>query len=314
MPAFYVSVPDVSGVPPVLRLPQDAIASASQNLLDAADGIAEIAATPLATLGSVSETAASAGLNISAASGLVSSYPSPLMIAAAPGVSAAAIGIAGITVSISASPSALVGSIAPSLANLSVSLNAALAPFVSAFPGASSTFPSGSGSSQAPQWGVFDANGNAVVTADNVIGIEYKQDWAIADSPIENGGFETYDKVEYPFDMQVTFSSGGSLANRQALLDSVDAIADDLNLYSVVTPDKTYLNVNLSHYDYVRTDGRSGLIKLTASFIEIREIGAASFSQTATPSGANPASGGVVQTVPPSSGQTNVLSGLPGGP
>src|ERR1039458_9113877 len=84
------------------------------------------------------------------------------------------------------------------------------------------------GSSSASQWGIF-LNGAAVIQAESVVDFTYKQEWVIADYPVEQGGFVSYDKVQRPFDVRVRYSAGGDTANREALLASVAAIAGDLN-------------------------------------------------------------------------------------
>jgi hypothetical protein len=70
------------------------------------------------------------------------------------------------------------------------------------------------------QWGIFQ-NGVPIVTADTVSSFEYKQEWALSDFPVEQGGFASYDKVHIPYDVRFRFVSGGSEANRAALLSSI---------------------------------------------------------------------------------------------
>ena len=74
------------------------------------------------------------------------------------------------------------------------------------------------------QWGVF-SGGAPVITADTVTSLDYKQEWAISDFPVERGAFESYDKVALPYDARVRFAAGGSAANREALLGSIAAVA-----------------------------------------------------------------------------------------
>src|SRR5258708_40358358 len=81
-----------------------------------------------------------------------------------------------------------------------------------------------------PQWGIFK-DGIAVVIADSVITVDYKQDWTIATFPVEQGGFESYDKVSNPFDVRVRVASGGFEVARQALLESIEAVANSLDLF-----------------------------------------------------------------------------------
>lgn len=152
---------------------------------------------------------------------------------------------------------------------------------------------------QPEQWGIF-LNGRPVVLADNVLSFTYKSEFAIADYPIEQGGFETYDKVTIPFDVRFRFSCGGSLANRAAFLAGLDTIAPDrTNLYTAVSPEKTYGPVTVSHVDYNRTARDVGLITADVWCLNIRVSGASPFQSTASPSGADPANGGTVQATSP---------------
>ena len=149
-----------------------------------------------------------------------------------------------------------------------------------------------------PQWGIF-LGGAPVIVADTVASVEYKQEFAISDYPVEEGGFETYDKVYIPFDVRVRFAAGGSESNRQALLDSIAAIIGDLNFYDVVTPEAIYSSVNLMHYDYRRT-ATNGVGLIVADVwcrqvsVTVQEAG----TSTAAPSGAAPVTPGPVQPGP----------------
>lgn len=146
-----------------------------------------------------------------------------------------------------------------------------------------------------PEWGIFK-NGQPVVTADTVTALGFKKDWAIADYHVERGAFESYDKVETPFDMRVRFAAGGSAEARQTLLESVAAIASDLNLYDVVTPEAIFQNVNVRHYDFQRTAQNGvGLLVVDVWLQEIRQTVAETGTGSAAPSGASPVNGGTVQ-------------------
>lgn len=120
------------------------------------------------------------------------------------------------------------------------------------------------------QWGIY-YQGEPVVLADNVLEMEYKQDWTIADYQMEEGAFESYDKVSNPFRIQLAFSRGGSVGARQNFINSISSIAGDLNQYDVYTPEVNYTNCNIEHYDYRRqaTNGM-GLITVYVTLVQVR--------------------------------------------
>ena len=142
----------------------------------------------------------------------------------------------------------------------------------------------GYGANAAQQWGVF-LGGAPVIVFDTFVSIDYRQGWSTSDYPIEQGGFESYNKVQIPFDVRVKFAAGGSEENRAALLASVAAIAGDLKLYSVVTPEKVYTSVNVQHYDYHRTSTNGvGMITIEMWLLEIRTtVSEASTTSSGTP-------------------------------
>lgn len=159
-----------------------------------------------------------------------------------------------------------------------------------------------------PQWGLFDEDGTPVIEADSVTRVEYRRDWNVADFPIEEGGFEAYDKVANPFMARVTFVAGGSQANRERFLASIEEIAGDLEKYTLVTPEVSYANVNITHYDYARTASQGvGLMSVVVWVQEIRE-GAESATVAKEPSGAETTTGGQVQsTAAPETQRTSIL-------
>lgn len=157
-----------------------------------------------------------------------------------------------------------------------------------------------------PIWGVFQ-DGVEVLTPDTFLSLGYKQSWSISDYPIEQGGFESYDKVNSPFDVKIRIATGGSQGQRQFLLNQVEAIAGTLDLYDVVTPEKVYFGVNVSHFDYHRRsqDG-VGVMVIELWFTQIRVTQTATFSNTKSPTATDAVSGGVVQTNNPSDDQKKI--------
>lgn len=157
----------------------------------------------------------------------------------------------------------------------------------------------------APQWGIF-LDGRPVIVADSVVTFGFKQDWPIADYQVEEGAFESYDKVETPFLTRVRLACGGSTSRRQAFLDSVSAIVGDLNLYDVVTPEVVYQSVNVTHWDYHRTAQNGvGLVTVDLWLLQIRVDATATFSNTKSPGAAGTRNGGSVQTSPPTPSQAS---------
>lgn len=160
----------------------------------------------------------------------------------------------------------------------------------------------------ASPWGIYQ-NGQPVLTPDSVVSVGYKQGWSIADYKIEEGGFQSYDKVDTPFDTRVRLASGGSQANRQALLDGVAAIAGNLELYDVVTPEQVYSSVNISDYNVSRSATNGvGLIQIEIHLIEVRITATTQFQNTKSPTSQSQVDDGTVQPQSLPAGQTTDIS------
>jgi len=146
-------------------------------------------------------------------------------------------------------------------------------------------------------WGIY-LGGSPVVLADNVVSFDLRKQWSISDFPVEKGAFASYNKVFIPFDGRFRFTAGGSDANKEAFLASIDAIAGDLNLYTIVTPIAIYSSVNVTHYDYSQTATNGvGLLSVDVWTEEVRETGVQAMSNTASPTAASQVNGGTVQPV-----------------
>ncbi|MCJ2087139.1 hypothetical protein MKK88_14255 [Methylobacterium sp. E-005] len=165
----------------------------------------------------------------------------------------------------------------------------------------------------APQWGLY-LGGAPVVSADTIIAFDGKQEFVIADYLLERGAFESYNKVQIPFDVRLVFVAGGSEANRAALLASVTAIAGDCNVYDAVMPEKVFQNVNIIHYDFRRTAQNGvGLLSVALWCQEVRQASATypsasgGVGDTAAPSGASPVDGGTVQATDATAAQVAMV-------
>jgi len=159
-----------------------------------------------------------------------------------------------------------------------------------------------------PQWGLFDQFGDSVIAADNVLDFNYKKDWRIANYPIEEGGFQSYNKVQLPFDIVFRFTCGGSVADRQQFLDSIAAIQGDTNLYIAVTPEGPYPNVNVTNVSYPRTAEKVGLITVELRLSEVIPATAPAFSNTQDPGSASPVNTGTVNTYTPTASQQQEIN------
>lgn len=151
-------------------------------------------------------------------------------------------------------------------------------------------------------WGIYLASDNSLaVSPDAFISVEYDAEYRQSDFPLEDGGFETYNKVATPFETRVIVSKGGDENDRRDFIRAIEALRGDTNLYNVVTPEFTYLKVNFSRVSLARTREKGGgLITYELVLREIRSGPVTENSNTKTPAGAAVTNNGTTQAAPAS--------------
>ncbi len=163
----------------------------------------------------------------------------------------------------------------------------------------------------APQWGIFDQGGNPVIVGDSTLAFEFTRDSNVSKYPVEQGGFESYNKVQTPFGLKYTFTKAGSVGDRANFLNEIDAVQNSLGLFVGLTPEIAYPNITIDHYDTRRT-ARAGVTLLTVDvwceqirlapplqFSNAPTSGPAPVANPQNPEAADPTNDGTVQPVVP---------------
>jgi hypothetical protein len=124
-----------------------------------------------------------------------------------------------------------------------------------------------------PVWGVFDSSHAQILNPDSVVEISYIADTKVMAFPVQEGTFANYNKVNLPNEVSVRMTVAGSVAIRTAFTNQVESIMRSLNLYSVITPERTYLNMNAYSYTWDRKTAKdSRFLDITIKFIEVRKV------------------------------------------
>jgi hypothetical protein len=140
------------------------------------------------------------------------------------------------------------------------------------------------------KWGVFDSKGKALAdpakfqAVREAVGIpftqtlsfsslDYSKDMATSDFPVERGSFASYNKVEKPAEPTVNLNFEGSESDRKKFLSNLDAATKSVGLYSVVTPEVSYIDYSIDRYSYKRESSNGvTLLKVTLNLKEIRQV------------------------------------------
>jgi hypothetical protein len=165
-----------------------------------------------------------------------------------------------------------------------------------------------------PRWGIFTKDGQPLVIADTIEAVDFRIEARISDYPVESGGFQSYDKVMLPYDMRVSMTCsgthtglvsalglGGATMDKTLFLSNLTTAQASLDVFTVLTPDSSYPNMNIVHYDYRRTRERGAtLLHVDVWLQEIRDTATQQFTSTVSPTSQADQNQGTLQpTTPP---------------
>lgn len=112
-----------------------------------------------------------------------------------------------------------------------------------------------------------------VVVPDSIEDFGYRNEYEISNYFVQDGGFADYNKVANPFEPYVRMTKTGSKSDRSIFLQQCEDILASLDLYYILTPERTYLNVNPYRMEMLRK-GTGGAYRVDVDlyFQEIRSV------------------------------------------
>lgn len=163
-----------------------------------------------------------------------------------------------------------------------------------------------------PKWGLFNTDGSIALQPDSIVSLEFSREWRIPDYPVEQGSFESYNKVILPSETRIRMTKGGSDTDRYHFLGQLSALAKSLTLLSISMPEgKMIQGVNILHFNLNRTSTNGvGLVTVDVALKEVRVTATAAFSNTAQPSGADQTNTGTVQPQNPTDTRAAALQNI----
>lgn len=162
-----------------------------------------------------------------------------------------------------------------------------------------------------PAWGILTLSGRPVLIGDCVVALDFHRDYRNSTHPIEEGSFSTYNKVELPFEIRVTYAISKADADRSNFSAACEKLIKSLDLYTVVSPDVVYTNVNAVRYGYRRDAKRGAGMLLVDIWLEnVRIVAAARYTKGASTSGADAENNGTEQTTTLSSPEVGAHGAL----
>lgn len=158
----------------------------------------------------------------------------------------------------------------------------------------------------APRWGIYNSKDERIVTPDNVMAFDNRNEARVSDFPVQQGAFASYNKVAVPYEVLLRLTKAGDLRDRAEFLTQVETVFKSLELLYIRTPERGYKNVNLIRYEVTRRGavGAYFLTEVDVYFREVRQVPAQySTTQAATrnaelPSAQPSVNQGIVQPEP----------------
>ena len=133
----------------------------------------------------------------------------------------------------------------------------------------------------AEKWGVFNKGGDQVIVSESFSELSFNGPAKIARFYVEKGTFANYNKVIDPDETTVVLIKTGTYYELGTYIDEVEKLRQSVELYDIVTPERSLTNVNLESFDYSRRRSEGvNLIQFNLHFIEIREVELAYSTET----------------------------------
>ena len=124
-----------------------------------------------------------------------------------------------------------------------------------------------------PTWTISGSGGATAVNFNVFLDIEFKGESQVASEPVEKGSFASYNKQNSPNEISVTLAMTGPYALQQNALATLDKMSKGTELVSLVTPSAEYKDLNISAYNYRRSDqGGAGMLVVDLRLTEIRQV------------------------------------------
>jgi hypothetical protein len=180
------------------------------------------------------------------------------------------------------------------------------------------------GATQQSLWGIFDQpaagtdgttpDATRVIQPDSIREFSKRAEWRISNYPVQQGSFTSYNKVRLPPEYAVKMVKGGSLDDRTLFEANCEAVSGSINLYTIMTPEKTHIDCSVSRFEIERKGAPDAYFEEVYLYFQkiIQEIPNYSTtpntSNATSPSAVPNASQGTVTATAPDPGVTAPLA------
>lgn len=156
----------------------------------------------------------------------------------------------------------------------------------------------------APSFGIYYAwtdpagahqKGGKPFSPDSFVVVEVGAEASVSTAPVEKGGYTSFNKIQRPPELHVTFTVEGwtafsgdvpnltnfSTTSRSEVLKTLEMMRTTAGLYDIETPDRTWTSCDLVKYDYrIRRNNGPTLLTVNAIFQPVMQTGEVSVGGT----------------------------------
>lgn len=164
-----------------------------------------------------------------------------------------------------------------------------------------------------PPYAISDSDNSTIIDPDSVMEFEINADSNVNSHPVEQGGFQAFNRVQEPISIRMQMACQGRQMPRETFLSTLKSLREGTQVVTISTPDTTYPNMTLKAFGYKKTSDRGAVtIWADTQWTEERSTNVTvSAPPTSQPQGAATTSLGSLQPATPSAQQQASISNPP---
>lgn len=122
-------------------------------------------------------------------------------------------------------------------------------------------------------WTILDESGASAVSFNVFVNMDVKTENKIMQSPVEQGGFVAYNKLQTPLEIGLQVAIKGDNSELEDAIKNLLTLSSSTQLVSLITPEQEYKSLNLTKLAYRRTaeDGVD-VIFVDCGLTEVRQV------------------------------------------
>ncbi len=105
----------------------------------------------------------------------------------------------------------------------------------------------------------YSIKGAATMEPDSMVELDLDASSSIMTHPVEQGGFDAYNRVQAPIKIRMLLACQGINMPRTGFLSALEGMREGTDLYTISTPDTTYYNMALKGYSYKKAAERGAV-------------------------------------------------------